>query len=372
MKIRISSNKFFIHLFTFLMLPILLSKSEAYYYVLLAVKIVVGFIGLPLGFYVAKNNKLIKLLWALFCLSTIFSEIVDRSLGIGDFALAVYPIGLFFIVCYLMERQEEIFINALYVFAKFIVILYFIMLMINIITYKYGTPILYNNRNGEQIYFTYVIAAILAKKNFGNQKLKAMDWLYIAVSLIGMLISHSATTFIAAAVCVFAMFFYRIIDTIKISIVYFVIFTSVIILNMVNIPILGFIFDFFSKSDTFSNREWRWRFAIKKILEHPIIGNSDLGVEASRFAHYDLTYYNPHNFVLNIVVSAGLIGIILLFLLLLKNNRVNSQFYIVFIAMSFTTGLMESNIVATNTAFIIFYLLEMYRGNAKRQCNWKE
>ena len=119
-------------------------------------------------------------------------------------------------------------------------------------------------------------------------------------------------------------------------------------------------FDQVQKNSTFTNRYWRWGFSIQNIRENIFFGSCNLENKASRYAGYNIEYFNPHNALLYLLTFGGIISVILLIMLLWSISKCRKKYVLLMTGMMSVTGLMESNISPTSTVFLMLIAITIY------------
>lgn len=368
-EIRIKKSTLLLLLYIFPFLPIMLLQTTLYYNVQLILKITLGLLGIVSIVFLNKKNYKYLFLFFLWEISFILPELLHGVLHLKSIILELYPIGFFCTILYWSQKDKKKLAFVLYFWSKFIIWLYYMFLMINIILGKTNGSILYDNRNAIQTYLTLAIGCSLFYSETVKNKNVSR---YIFLAFLGILLSRSATGILSAIIGIIVYKFYKHISLKKISIIYLISFFIIIVFNLTNLQIVKLILKVFKKNVTFTSRLWRWQFSLNLMKTNFIFGNMDLERKASNYAGYYIDYFNPHNALLYILLFGGILSAILLFLLMYQVKNIKNRYFLVVISMIFTTGLMESNVNPTSFVFVLFLILaisEKERGVSKCEKN---
>lgn len=368
MKIKINTNVLLYTLYIFQFIPMALSMNPTYQIIWLYTKACLGIMGLIALPFVLKRHG--KLLFALFCFCASFyiAYILEKTYGIESFLIHFYPLGFFCMLVYFYEKDSDSLVNSFFTIANCICFLYGIYLVIFVILLKPLNMILVSNENGMQTLMLFVIGASLLHDNYynKNRRINIHNIVVIIIASVAIIVSTSATGILSLLVGILTLVFYKKIGY-RIPIIFYgIVFSMIVVMNSTNNGVVSFILGIFSKSETFTNRAWRWKFALQLFREHPFRGTSRATTELSRiYTGTEMSFFNPHNAILDILVCAGLIGCVCLIYLVFrackksKNSIINNQYWIVVLSMSLVTGLMESNLAPSNFVFNIFLIMTL-------------
>lgn len=374
-NIKIINIVQFVFILTFV--PVIYSEKINSY--LWYFKIGFSLIGMISIFFVNKKYRYLISLFFLFCIAHCIPMILEKEVTLRNFAIQLYPFGIYCLIIYFASKSYKKFINNGYIASIFLVFIAIISLIIHILSGKEIMPVLQINRNGMQIYLTFIIGFILLS-NFLEDKnnIKIRNIILLSIAFLLMIISTSATAFFAALVGIVLIQTKDKISIKILTIIYIYLFVFIVVLQSTNIPIFNYIFETFNKTSTFSSRTWRWKYSIKTFQTSVYFGRYDLVYEASKYAKYNMELFNPHNGILNILIYSGMFGMLNFILLLKKfiksyteigNKRMKLSFLVVY-TMTLITSLMESCL--SPNAFTIYTFMILCIVYVKESNNEKE
>lgn len=350
LKITIHKDRILNVICMLIFLPVMLIRFENYSSFITIIKIVLGCV-LLLYVINLKKDDYLAFLWIAYCVVFLISYLLNTSITFKQLLISIYPIGYFLYVYFETKNNPDKMVYSLYDTAIIICTFFLIEFIIQRVVLKNQNPILGDNHNGVPIYMTFVVTAILIKENYFEGGLKFNDVFMLGIAIFAVITSGSATGVIAFALGIVALLMPYTVKTKYELIIYGIIFTSIVILQQTNMFLSRIVLQMFNKNSTFTHRTWRWKFALIHFKNHPIIGNSDLTDEASIFADYDVGIFNPHNALLYIVVFGGILAVIILIVLLLSEGKINYRYFSVFLAITLSNGLMESNMCPDSFVF---------------------
>lgn len=373
---KIKTKNAMIFLFILLLVPIEINMTIYHYsFYLKAIFSIIYFV----LFLVSKPTKkefILMFIFLIFNISTCFSDIIDKTFTIRLFFSKVYPFGLYCGVMYCLKKDYEGFLYQMRNVGIFVTFLFVIELIINIITSKPLTPILYFNRNGMQLYLLFIIGSVLLYNQVKNTKYKKIDIIVFIISISGLFISGSATSaIIGLFIIAFIFFNIKNINILYYYIFYIIIWYFLIIGRNSDNFLLQFVFKTFKKNSTFSNRLWRWDYSLEFIKSSWLWGQTNLlDVVKDKNDFFINETFNAHNGILQVFVYSGIFGItsmITLFLDFAKkvNRLIGTKFYkyIVTVVLSYLICSYTESALSNNILVLYMFILVGIFYNKKEQ-----
>lgn len=350
---RINLTNFFLGLYILFFLPINFSLASTYNELMTVLRISLGCISLIYCLIFPWKKHYELAIFILYCGGYLLSDALSEGIAVELFLIDIYPIGFFSTTLYYTIKLPQNMIDTLYNLSIFLIIIHYIYCVFYLVL-GIGMPMIADNHNGIQTYMTFCIGGILLHQDFKQQEWRKRDIVFLCVAAFAMFTSMSATGVLACLVGIFVFFAYRVLKGWEIICGYLGVFFSIIVLNKIDLPIVQMILNYFNKSETFTNRAWRWAFAWNEFKEHIWRGASALNKEASAYAGYYMDYFNPHNALLSILVFSGILGFFFISWLFIKVIRIKERWFLVTLSMIMTTGLMETNLLPSSFVFVVF------------------
>lgn len=355
----------------FVMLSLLSLDNELFFPLTIA-KIVFGIIGYCLLYKTFPKNKYIFSLFFYIVICNVLPNIIAGELTLRDIAINFYPIGVLSLFIFFYKANIKKAEACLYFVSGITIMLALFLEIYRMFDDINTSSVMGINRNSIQLYVLFSLSflcVVYDKRKIENREEKGVLF-FAFIALITMILSRSATSFVTVMVIIPILAKYKSVKLLHIILGYVTAFILIAKSFSNNIIVIQFIQNFFQKTDTFTNRMWRWKYAFDILKEDAWIGQSNILELAKDYSHVsELSYFNPHNALLNILLYSGVIGLVGWFFLIHHIYKkslglgISNRFIIILLCGNFIIGLMESNFSLSNFSLMFIGVLPVIYQN---------
>lgn len=242
-----------------------------------------------------------------------------------------------------------------------------VIVILSFVLYLFGNPNVFYIENATTLTFKGIAAnrnsyaevtmfLIVSSFCIYQKKRKPLPFIFsVGLSIYTTLLTNSAT----ATICVILLSGSLLLISLKkrvkyisfgvFAFVYFIVFILLTLFQNTNIGIFQWITEAFNKDATFTGRTDLWSAAMKAISQRPVFGYS---YDTDVLLQYGMRYLDPHNSILYILLTEGIIGLVAFVVMILsvfakkKDSKLKSNYIyasmVIFFMIWLIRGLVES------------------------------
>ena len=310
---------------------------------------------------IAKNKLCTK--YILYFAVLIFIYLIS-SLISSDFTISRVLSLICLLTYYLFSICKY---NSIYDLLQDINIALLVIVLISFVLYLFGNPNVFYTENATTLTFKGIAAnrnsyaeitmfLIVSSFCIYQKKRKLLPFVFsVGLSVYTTLLTNSAT----ATICVILLSGSMLLISLKkiakhlsfgmFAFAYFAVFILLILFQNTDGGIFQWITETFNKDVTFTGRTDLWSAAMEAISQRPIFG---YGYDTDVLLQYGMRYTDPHNSILYILLTEGILGVIAFMVMILsvfakkKDSKLKSNYIyasmLIFFMIWLIRGLVES------------------------------
>ena len=327
--------------------------------------------------------------FALIILNSIGTMLSGEILSSNSRTMSLICLCAYYLYGLFVFRDAHSLVKSINITLLILIVMSFILYYTNYedVTYienatsRYFKGVATNRNSYAEISLFYI-----ASNLYLWEKSKKHSLYYIittALAVYTTFLTHSATATICVVLLIALVLLYK--TTKKtlpfktLIIGYAVLFVFLIIIQSGNIPFLSDVIKYFQKDTSLTGRTDIWKIAMNLISEHLIFGR---GFDTNSMLASGVIENDPHNGILYMLLTQGLVGTIMFFGMFFKtitmakktiNDNILFSYMYIFIVVWMVRGFTESAFTYTHFIFwIAIIVIEMLIKERKKEEMYEE